>query len=81
MKIPTQKENPHGFHARYFIEKINGHPKHKKAEYFVLRLDDYGSDRKHINACRMAIIEYANVIKPHFPKLAKDLKERYLKLL
>jgi hypothetical protein len=49
----------------------------EKAEYFVLRLDEGGSDLKHIAACRIAIHAYADAIEPHIPQLAKDLKERY----
>ncbi len=47
------------------------------AEYFVLRLDRNGNDKKHIDACRKAIKVYANEIKKHLPELAKDLIEKY----
>jgi len=90
--IPTQFESPKGLHQRYYIQKIvktDGsflglqedklelHPVDKDAEYFVLRLDDGGSDPKHIEACRIAVNAYADAIKDHLPELAKDLKERY----
>jgi hypothetical protein len=52
-------------------------PVDKDAEYFVLRLDDKGSDPKHIAACRKAVLTYAEEIKDHLPELSKDLKERY----
>lgn len=52
-------------------------PCDENAEYFVLRLDKNGSDPKHIEACRKAVIAYAVNIEPHLPELAKDLIERY----
>lgn len=77
MKLPLESENPTGLHGRYFVEKVNGEPIDENAEYFVLRLDKYGSDQKHIAACRKAILTYANEIKDHLPKLSKDIIERY----
>lgn len=47
------------------------------AEYFVLRLDRYGSDLNHISACRIGIHAYADAIESSIPQLAKDLRERY----
>lgn len=52
-------------------------PVDSDAEYFVLRLDKNGSDPKHIEACRKAVISYAINIEPYLPGLAKDLIERY----
>ena len=52
-------------------------PVDKDAEYFVMRLDEGGSDIEHIKACRIGIHAYADAIEIHLPKLAKDLKERY----
>jgi len=88
--IPTKAENPNGLHKRYFVAKlIQGidYSKHQledcilpvdeDAEYFVLRLDKNGSDPKHIQACRKAILTYAKNIAPFIPELAKDLIERY----
>lgn len=107
MNIPTQQENPHGLHQRYYIQKIVpttredaknwqkefGNPLDiysakdapsyklvdldKDAEYFVLRLDDGGSDPEHIKACRIGIHAYADAIEHKLPELAKDLRERY----
>lgn len=57
------------------------HPSFKdvdpEAEYFVMRLDSGGKDRKHIAACRKAVLTYAEEIKDHLPELSKDLIERY----
>ena len=78
--IPTKEQRPNGLHQRFRISKIvNGEsvPVHAKAEYFVLRLDNYGSDPNHIAACRKAIHTYADAIEATIPELAKDLRERY----
>ena len=77
MKLPTQEENPNGLYGRYIVEKVSGEPVDENAEYFILRLDKYGDDPKHIAACRKAILTYANEIKEHLPKLSSDLLERY----
>jgi len=91
-KIPTQRQNPYGLHAKYHIQKIemtDGYfedgelktyklsPTPDDAEYFVLRLDENWKDFQHFNACRMAINAYADAIEKLQPRLAKDLKERY----
>lgn len=47
------------------------------AEYFTLRLDFGGNDQKHIDACRKAIMTYADEIKNHLPELSTDLIKRY----
>lgn len=75
--IPTKAENPKGLHLRYTIAKRDGSPIDPRAEYFILRLDEYCSDPKHTAACRAAILTYANEIKDHLPELALDLMERY----
>lgn len=80
-RIPTQEENPKGLHQRYRINKIRPDGStaapSRRAQYFVLRLDNYGSDPNHIRACRIAIHSYANAIEAFIPELAKDLRERY----
>lgn len=50
-----------------------------KAEYFVLRMDKNGSDPVHIEACRKAVLVYAEEIKNHLPQLSEDLILRYNK--
>ena len=47
-------------------------------EGFVLRLDE-GGDPNHVEACRKAILTYADEIKGYLPELSKDLIERYSK--
>lgn len=56
----------------FMLAEIN-----KDAEYFVLRLDEGGSDIEHIKACRIGINAYADAIKNHLPELSNDLKTRY----
>lgn len=72
-------ENKHsGILIKYHIQKANGNPIDPNADYFVLRLDDGGSDPLHIEACRKAILTYANtVLGTHLDGLAKDIIERY----
>ena len=92
-KIPTREDNPKGLHQRFVIRKITGWRKQEtffgteliartkevnpEAEYFILRLDKFGRDPKHREACRKAVLYYANEIKNHLPELSKDLIERY----
>lgn len=76
-KLPTQEENPNGLHGRYIVEKVNGEPVDERAEYFILRLDEFGSDPNHIIACRKAAVTYAISIYPYIPQLAEDLVKRY----
>lgn len=91
--IPTQLENEAGLHQRYYIQKVVRQPVEfmgepcedqlvlrevdPTAEYFVMRLDAGGKDQKHIEACRIGVLAYANAIADHLPELSKDLIERY----
>jgi hypothetical protein len=84
-KIPTKTENPKGLHQRYYVSKVGYTHDGKQfelecdpgAEYFVMRLDEGGSDLKHVAACRVGIHAYADAIEPHLPELASDLRKRY----
>lgn len=80
-KIPTQSENPSGLHQRYCILKYRADGTTSRpdegSEYFVMRLDEGGSDIEHIKACRIGVHAYADAIQHHLPELAKDLRERY----
>lgn len=69
-------ENQKGLYRRYKVEKVNGDTD-PNAEYFVLRLDEGGSDIEHIKACRIAAHAYADAIERHLPQLAADLRGRY----
>ena len=87
--IPNQRENPTGFHQRHKIQKIvqTSDPNYNTglktidvdsdAEYFVMRLDCHGTDMKHVEACRKAVLYYARLIKDHIPSLSEDLIARY----
>lgn len=74
--ISSKEENPEGFHHRYYVTKLDGETD-PRAEYFVLRLDNFGKDSRHIEACRKAILVYAEEIKDHLPGLAADLVYKY----
>jgi hypothetical protein len=65
-----------GLYNKYNITKTNGNPLDRHSEYFILRLDD-GGGPSHVNACRKAILVYANEIKSYLPELSSDLIERY----
>lgn len=58
---------------KYDVRKTDGTPIHPEAFYFVLRIDNFGKDPIHIDACREAIITYAQKVKNHLPLLADDL--------
>ncbi len=88
--LKSQTENPKGLHKRYYIQKIVINPDRdidssetilkpvdENAEYFVLRLDKNGSDQIHIEACRKAVLAYAEAIKSHLPELSEDLIKCY----
>lgn len=92
MELPTINENPKGLHQRYVIRKVVGETKREgffgttrlktkavddNAEYFVMRLDRGGKDPIHIEACREAVLYYAELIKDHIPELSQDLIKRY----
>lgn len=80
-KYYIQKLDGYEVVGRDFFEQPIIEPNYKpvdeNAEYFVLRLDENGSDKNHIEACRKAVIMYAVNIEPYLPELAKDLIERY----
>lgn len=88
--IPTIDDNPKGLHQKYVIRKVSGikgdggfretlitKAVDPSAEYFVLRLDDGCKDKKHVEACRKAVLHYAELIKNHLPELSKDLINKY----
>jgi hypothetical protein len=72
-----KSEAERGLYNRYQVLKTNGDSCDPNAEYFVLRLDGYGNDIRHIQACRKAVLRYAEEIKSHLPKLADDLIQKY----
>lgn len=88
-KLKTIEDHPNGLHQKYVIRKvIKVKPSlfgkifvtkavDPAAEYFLLRLDDKCKDKIHVEACRKAVLHYAELIKDHIPKLSKDLIERY----
>ena len=75
--IPTKNENPTGFHQKYILTRCDGVEIDHRAEFFILRLDEYGKNPVHINACRKAILAYADEMAATKPQLAKDLYNKY----
>lgn len=71
------KETSNGLYKKYIVSKANGDPIDKNAEYFILRLDYKDDDIIHVQACRDAVLFYADKIKDHLPQLSKDIFERY----
>lgn len=73
-RIPIEEYKKFGLlKNKYNITHSDGSPVHPEAKYFVLRLDDYGRDPIHIDACREAMLTYAGKIKHHLPLLADDI--------
>lgn len=78
---PVEPEQPEkGLYRRYNVSKVDGN-NDPSADYFVLRLDEHGDDKQHIEACRKAVMLYADEIESHLPQLSKDLREKYGKPL
>lgn len=76
-KTTKSMKTTKGLYNRYIIQKTNGEPIDKNAEYFVLRLDKGGDDPKHIDACRRAIQIYAANIYGHLTELAHDIMVKW----
>lgn len=76
-KIPLRSENPDGLHARYKVQKVDAQgnviPRDPDAFYFVLRLDDKGSDPEHTAACREAARAYCAAVPERLAGLRDDL--------
>ena len=77
--IPTQTKNPKGLHCRYIVKHIDGSPTYNCPEYFVLRLDNRSENKAHVEACRLAVLAYADAIAATEPELAEDIYKRYNK--
>jgi hypothetical protein len=75
-RIPRLIENKHGLHQRYVVAKTNGEAVDPAAQYFVLRLDDGGTDPCHTEACRAAARAYADAVRPipHLAKIGEELR-------
>ena len=74
--LKSKKENPNGLYNKYVISRTDGTPINPENVYFILKLEGEG-DSIHIEACRKAVLKYADEIELHIPLLAKDLRERY----
>jgi len=76
IKKHDSDERKKGLYNKYIVRRADKKPNDKE-EYFVLRLDSHGSDKIHREACRKAVLLYAEEIKNHLPNLSKDLIKRY----
>lgn len=63
--------------GKYIIRKSDGSPTDPDARFFVLRYDENQDDKKHMEACRKALLTYANEIEDHLPLLAWDLRKLF----
>lgn len=67
-----------GLYQRYHVTKADGSETQGDPFYFVLRLDEEGTDRKHLQACREGALAYAHSIEKHLPQVARDLKDKII---
>lgn len=65
-----------GIQHKYIISRTDGKPIEEGNFYFVLKLEGEG-DEKHIEACRKAVLKYAEEIESHLPELSQEIKNRY----
>lgn len=72
--LPTESENPSGLYSRYIVTKANGEPCDPLAFYFVLRLDPYGDDPAHVEACRAAARTWCEKAPPHLGQVVWELR-------
>lgn len=68
----TIQQHPNsGLYGKYIVSKSNGSQTDPRAEYLVLRIDSYQSDRSHTIACRDGAMGFA--FSTCNPDLAKDV--------
>ena len=76
-RLPGAEDHPDGLHCRYVVSKADGSPCDPNAAYFVLRLDNGGTDPAHLRACRFAARMYALFIQTikaeHLQRVAIEL--------
>ena len=70
-EVDSDNFDPKLFQHQSFLEPLDD-----GFEGFVLRLDK-GGDPKHVEACRKAVLKYAEEIKDYLPELSKDLLDKY----
>lgn len=78
-RLKDKNENPDGLHRRYNVRYANGDHTDPRAIYFVLRLDEFGDDPLHIEACRKAALTWVYNAPPHLAQVAEDLLKLLLK--
>jgi hypothetical protein len=73
--IPEEKNS--GLYDKFTIYYKNGSIVPEN-DYFVLTLNHTeNTDSNHVNACRKAMLTYANEIQSSNPQLSKDIMDRY----
>lgn len=65
-----------GLHKKYLVLRSDGKPIDPDNEYFCLKIAGKG-DPRHIDACKKALMVYAEEIRDYLPELSKDLKDNY----
>lgn len=76
--IPVAAANPSGLHQRYRVSRLEGRTD-PRAVYFVLRLDRFGRDPVHVEACRVAARAYAQAVKgTKLEQVGQDLRQLVL---
>ena len=65
-----------GLYRKYKIERTDGTLINPENEYFILKVKGVG-DQKHIDACKKAVLVYAEEMRRELPELANDLFIRY----
>ena len=74
--MKKSEETPDGLYGKYRIQRTDGKKIDPENEYFVLKLKGKG-DKKHMEACRKAILVYAEEIYKDLPELANSIFVRY----
>ena len=75
--IKKKKAKQVGLVTMYHLEHADGTPADPKGAYFVLKLNS--KDTAYAKASIMAVLAFANVIRPANRKLAQDLDKWVMK--
>lgn len=65
-----------GLFSKYLIQKRDGTPVNPRAEYFVLRVDNFQHDERMRKASQEAMLTYAKQIERFDAVFAKQIRER-----
>lgn len=73
--MQIQEENLDGLYQKYIISRTDGLPIPNNNEYFILKLKGEGQPN-HLEACKKAVLAYADSIESTLPQLAEDLRQK-----